>query len=36
MEPAKDHRCHGVFVHPDAQDPEAQVSPNTFITEIRI
>jgi hypothetical protein len=25
----------GDFVHPDAQDPEAQVGPDTWITEIR-
>jgi hypothetical protein len=36
MELAKDHMCHGVSVHPDAQDLEAQVSPNTWITKIRI
>ncbi len=35
MELAKDHMCHGVSVHPDAQDPEAQVNRDTWIMEIR-
>jgi hypothetical protein len=35
MEPAKDRRHHGALRAPGTQDPEAQVSPNTWITEIQ-
>jgi hypothetical protein len=35
MEPVKDRRHHGDSVHPDAQDPEAQVGPDAWITEIQ-
>jgi hypothetical protein len=37
MEPAKDcrhHRGEGGSEHPDAQDPDAQFAPNTWIMEI--
>jgi hypothetical protein len=35
MEPVKDRRRHGDFVHPDVQDPEAQVGPDAWITKIQ-
>jgi hypothetical protein len=35
MEPAKGHRSHGKLRASSAQDPEAQASPDTWITEIR-
>jgi hypothetical protein len=35
MEPAKDRRRHGGLRAPDAQYPEAQVNPDTWIIEIQ-
>jgi hypothetical protein len=34
MKPAKDRRHHGGLRDPDTQDPEVQVSPDTWIMEI--